>query len=190
MDYGISGALLLELSLNEAIKFEAGRIRPLPVADARKWSPVLDLAFGKKHELGIREFVLSMTKKAPEIRKNAIERLVSEGILEKVEGKVLWIFNTEKYPTKDDRPEQELRTRLMGIARGEIEASKREVMLLSLIQNCGLQREVFGREQSKEERKRIAKIIDEFNLGKAFTNMIQEINEEMAAVMVAITVNS
>lgn len=112
---------------------------------------------------------------------------MQEGVLEKTEGKVLWVFSVDRYPTKDAAPENELRQRLRALMLDETtEPDKKERMLLVIILKCELYAEMIkDKAQRKAAKARLEQLTDGEKMQEEVGKAVQEM---LTAIMVSTTV--
>ena len=105
---------------------------------------------------------------------------------DKREGKILWIFSNDKYPTQNPRLENQLRNRLYDIIVNSHRPELKEIMLLNLIESCSLGKEVFGKAQVKTFKKRLKTINESDHLGDSISKSVKEICDAINAMLVII----
>jgi golgi phosphoprotein 3 len=136
----------------------------------------------------IEYWITHLGDKIKEVKEKLLEGLTDKGILEKVEGKILWIFPTQKYPTRYEKPEYILRKRIHDIVIGGKEPDVQSSMLLGLIQASDLIKEVFrNKEEYKAAKNRVKVLIEGDAMNKAVNKAVQAIQAAITASLVAIT---
>lgn len=184
--YGLAGAIILELSLQERIIVEGKKLKvrsEVNCGDALL-DHFLDKISSSKKERSIQTWVETIGEKYTYIKEGTVEKLIKEGILRREEQKILWIFSVDKFPTENAKPENLLRKRLNDILLNEREVDMQEIMLISLIDMCELNNEVYGKERAKELKKKIKGIIEKGQLSSSIGKAVKEIHETLMAVMV------
>ena len=152
VDNGLAGAVMLELALNGKIELRDNRIHLInsdPLGNL-----ILDQAMqainNEKKDRKVSFWIGALNANASDIKHVTLKNLTEKGIISKQEGKTLWVFSYNKYPTKDSLPENEVRSRLNNIVLDKMEPTPKCLMLLNLIDVCELSDEVF---RTKEVRK-------------------------------------
>jgi len=186
--YAIAGAVIMELALEERIDLSGEKV---VVKDKSKTGDkIIDACFQaiieSKKERKVKSWVDRLGNSANKIRRDTIDKLIDNRILEKKENKILWIFSYNKYPAQNPRPENHLRRRLYDIIVNSHQPNLKEVMLLNLIESCSLGKEVFGKEQVKTFKKRLKAINEYDHLGDSIGKSIKEICDEINAILVII----
>ena len=97
-----------------------------------------------------------------------------------------FFFNTNVYPTIDERPEQDIRKHVNDVVFNNTKPDPEIAMLLSLIKTCDLTAEVFGRERKKEAEKKLAEIIENNEYGNAVSKTVEDM--ETAILLATSTV--
>lgn len=190
--YGLAGAVILELSLQERIEIKEKKIEVKSSASCNDilLDYFLDMIRNSKKKRKIQTWVEMMGNKADHIKDETVNKLIDDGILTRREEKILWVFSNDKYPTKNAKPENELRKRLNDILLNQREISSKEAMLISLIDMCDLNKEVFGKERAKEYKKKIKAIIEEAQLSSEVGKAVKEIHDALMAVVIMLITTS
>jgi Golgi phosphoprotein 3 len=186
LHYGFAGAILLELAIRDKIEISGERIR------LKEKSTEKEVALNKAIELlneeggmSSRDCINKLSKKASEFKEDTLQRLINKGVLEKKEGKILWIIPNHKYPTQNILPESKLRERLNEVVLHDKKATAEDIMLLSLINVSNLTKEAFRNiDDRKVLKKKIVAMTSDMKLSQVINSSIREIQ---AAIMIAIT---
>ncbi|MEU8224493.1 GPP34 family phosphoprotein [Kribbella sp. NPDC048915] len=190
LDYALAGAVLIELTLQRKVDIttegKAGRLRVLdgtPTGD-----PILDerLAYvvgkpGKKPKDQIG-------KLSKHLREQLLARLADRGILQADQGKVLGLFPVTRWPARDARHEQEVRTRLHGVLAQGLQPDERTGALVALVNALNVVPKVVTDAVDKRALKRRAKEIAESDW--AADAVKKAVAEMQAAVTTAIVVSA
>ncbi|MEV0939067.1 GPP34 family phosphoprotein [Micromonospora wenchangensis] len=187
LDYGLSGAVLLELALAGRVEVADDRLvvtDPTPVGHL-----VLDDALARVADDGKRrrpkDWISRLAKGLPD---RVLSGLVDAGVLRRDSDRVLLVFPRTRYPSPtgaEPVAETEARQRMVDalLADGPVEA--RTAALLGLTRAVGLDRKLF-RELPKERLKARTAEIAEGDWAAAATK--KAIEETQAAIMTATTV--
>lgn len=191
-EYGLAGALMYELTIQEKIKVVKEKVLLNSVRYTK--DDALNYAVEKiqnsKKERPMKYWVEYFGNRASHLRKPILQKLISKGILEKKEQKFLWVFPNNKYPTKNDKPENTIKARLKAIISRQTEANADDIMLISLIDSCKLNKQAYGKELSKEQKKVVKGIISESNLANETHELLKEIHDIIVASLVVIFASS
>jgi hypothetical protein len=192
LTYGLAGAILLELSLKECIKIVDKKV---VVNNFRRIDdPLLDsylqLLMNSKKERSLKFWIQKFGNKERAIKKEILDKLILKGILDKREQKILWVFNNDKFPTVNAKPENILRKRLYEIIEFNKKPTLDELMLISLIDTCDLNRIVYGKDRAKRCKDSIKTIIVDAKNSSAISATIKEVHEVILAMLVVIISSS
>ncbi len=183
--YGIAGAVIFELSIEGSIELKENKIKV--IKEEKLNDEILDYCFEiirkSKKERTIRYWLQVLGKKESLLKEIAINKLISQEVLTKKEGKFLWIFSNDKFPTKNVIPENKLRVRLYDIVKNNKEPKLRDIMLISLIDSCKLNKEVYGKEIAKDKKEQIKRIIKKIQLTDSTNIIIKEIHDSIIAAI-------
>ena len=125
-----------------------------------------------------------MVTKSVLLKKEILDKLIRKGILNKREEKFLWVFNNDKFPAVNSKPENALRKRLFEILEQHSKPEVDELMLISLIETCKLNRFVYGKERTKKIKDRIKEVLKEAEN----SNVISDTNKEVQNTILAMIV--
>lgn len=186
--YCIAGAVLFELSIKEKIQIFENKVQ---ITNKEKLNDevldyCLEIISDSKKERKVNHWIEAIGNKEGALRKKALAKLISLEILEEKENKILWIFTNKKYPTKNELPEKTIRQRLNDIIINESKAEMDEIMIISLVDSCGLNKEVYGKEIAKKKDKEIKSIIKDYQFADTTGKLIKELHDTIIAVLVII----
>lgn len=190
--YCIAGAVLFELSVKKRIEFADNKISVLEKENVNDevLDYCLDLIADAKKERKISYWVQRIGNKVAVLRKMVLSKLIGLGILEEREDKVLWIFTSKKYPTKNELPENLVRKRLHDIVTNNVKPELDEVMMISLVDSCDLNKEVYGKELAKEKRKLIKSIPKNYEFADDTSKLIKELHDAVITILVILIASS
>lgn len=186
LNYALVGSILSELTMMKRLELQDDKVVVIDdtLTDVSYFNTVLieikDDHKGRTVEHWINHF--SGNTKA--INDPIYLSLVDKGILKEEEKTYFFVFNTNVYPTIDERPEQEIRKHVNDVVFNDTRTDERIAMLLSLIKTCDLVEEVFGKENKKAADKRLEEIIENSDYGKAVSKSIADME---AAILIATT---
>lgn len=184
--YALAGALILELALEGRIDLsdEIVKVRDRSKTGDAILDQFLAMIYESKKERKVRSWIDRIGQKSEQIKKETIAKLIDQRILEKREEKILWVFNVDKYPTQNPKPENQLRGRLYDIVINHHTPDLKEIMILNLVESCRLEREVFGKEHAKVFKKEMKRIKEDDQISSSVNKSIKEISEAINAMLV------
>jgi hypothetical protein len=159
--YCLGGAILLELSILNKIEVVENKIivKNHRLPNDELLSKLFSLILKKQKPKSLRYWIEIFGNKSREIKRASVESLISKGILAKKDSKILWFIPNTKFPTLNPIPELNLRKRLTSIIKKDNSGSAKDIMLISLVDTCNLNIEVYGKEQSKLYKKAIKELL-------------------------------
>jgi Golgi phosphoprotein 3 len=184
--YALAGALILELILEEKILVSDDYVKVIdknPTGDLILDEYIKEISESSKQRK-IKSWIDKFGQKSKKIKEATLKKLMDDGILVKKEEKLLWLFNIDKYPTNNPKPENQLRARLHNIVVNRHKPDLKEVMILNLVESCQLEVEVFGKENAKVFRKEIKKIKNDSEVTGVVNKSIKDICEAITAMLV------
>ncbi len=192
LGYGIAGAVIFELSIEGSIEIIEKKIKVLKRAALKDEALdyCLDIIKKSKKEKTLQDWLQILGEKESSLKEMTIDKLTLLKILTKKEDKFLWIFSNNKFPTKNEFPENKLRVRLHDIVKNNKEPELKEVMLISLIDSCKLNNEVYGKIIAKEQEKQIKSIIKRVQFTNSTNEIIKEIHDSIIAAILLIIVTT
>lgn len=184
--YAIAGAVILELALEEILIFDCDKVsvNETKIVEDKILGSIVETIRKSEKVRTVKFWIEKFGQKSDEIKKDTLAKLIEDGILVKREEKILWVFQVDKYPTHDPKPENQLRKRLHDIVINGHKPNLKEVMLLNLVESCRLEQEVFGKENSKVFKKEIIKIKDDDHLTGVVRQSIRDVCAAIHAMLV------
>ncbi|BCJ43683.1 hypothetical protein GCM10010168_40080 [Actinoplanes ianthinogenes] len=189
LDYGLGGALLLELALSGRIDVADKKV---VVADASPTGdPFVDEALARIRDDGrSRKPGHWVTKFAKGTRQRVLDHLVSAEILRVEHGTVLWIFPRTTYPAAygtEPVAETDARQRMRAAVLSDGAVDARTSALCSLVAATELDRKVFADLDRKRVRARLKQIGEGDWASAAVRKSIQEVQAAIMAGAIAAT---
>ncbi len=181
----LSGAVLMELALQNKIDTDLKRlvvVDPTPTGD-EMLDPTLAMIVQSEGDYNAKFWVEKCALNADEIKKLALNRLVSKKILEKVDDKFLWVFSTRRYPLIDGKAEQEVKIRIMDLLFSDKLPDPRDIVIISLVEASGIFKHILSESEHKRSLNRIKQIRNMDLLGRAVTNSVRDIEASLALAL-------
>ena len=98
------GGILMDLAMENRIDTDLENlilVDSTPVGDSLLDSALAEIAASEQKDT--RYWLEHMAEKGPEVREEALNRLVNQGILERQDDRFMWMFRSRRYPTVDGR---------------------------------------------------------------------------------------
>lgn len=185
VNYALAGAVLMDLALLSKIDAD---LKTLRVVDTSPTGEDLLDGFlemiGKDKEQNTTQYWVSLiAEHAEEIQNNSLAKLVERGILQEEEKKILWVFETRRYPMIDDKEEKEVKKRMLDLLLSDDIPSPRDVVLICLVDTCGLFPTILNRKEVDRLEPRITQLKKLDLIGQAVTASLQRLNADIAKAM-------
>jgi Golgi phosphoprotein 3 len=182
MRYALAGGVLMDLALENRIDTDLKNlilVDSTPVQDSLLDPTLADIAQATDTK-DARFWVERTALRADEIREEALNRLVEQGILQREEDRFLWVFQSRRYPIVDNTAEREVKLRIMEVLFSDQIPDPRDVVIIGLAHACDIFTEIL----SARELARVADRIDQVRkldlIGQAMSQAITDIELSLA----------
>lgn len=192
LNYGLVGAILAELTIQEKIKLEEDKVVVIDDSPTgiSYFNSVISEINDEKRPREVKYWIEKLSGRKDEINEPIYLSLVQKGILREEAKTYFLVFNQAVYPTIDEEPEENIRQKVNRVIFDNESVDTRTAMLLSLIYTCHLVTDVFGKENSKKAEKRINEMMDKNEYGDAVKSSIENMEAAiLAATTMFITTN-
>ncbi|MEU6072463.1 GPP34 family phosphoprotein [Micromonospora sp. NPDC047074] len=186
LDYGLAGALLLELALAGRIEVADDRLvvtDSTPVGQRQLDEALARIAADEKRRKP-KDWISRLTKDLPE---QVLDGLVTAGLLRRDQDRVLWVFPRTRYPSTtgaEPAAETQARQRMVAAVAGDGPVDGRTAALIGLTRAVGLDRKLFA----ELPKQHVTRRLDEIGAGDwASAATKKAIEETQAAIMIATT---
>jgi hypothetical protein len=173
----LAGAVLMELAMLDRIDTDPERL--MLVSAEPTGEPLLDATLAQiaegPEERSAADWLDRLRGEGPRLRAEAVARLVERGVLRMEHGRVLWVFETRRYPLIDGRQQQEVKLRIAKLLLSDEIPDPRDAMIVALAEACGLLRRVFSEEELRRSRDRVRQIVRLDLIGRAVGTAIEEL---------------
>ena len=122
----------------------------------------------------------------PRIRAEAIARLIERGVLRQEHSRLLWVFESRRYPLLDGKQQQEVKLRIAKLLLSDEIPDARDAMITALAEACGLLRRVFSEQELRRSQGRIRQIVRLDLIGRTVGSAIEEL-QSLIVVMAGYT---
>ena len=194
LGYALAGATLLDLALAHRTDSDAESlilVDATPTGDDLLDPTLADIAqeMGNHATAPPPDFwIARIADRADELRARALQRLVKQDIVETDEGGLLFlsrlVFRTRRYRGRvDDEVHWEIRLRIMDILLSGDIPDRRDIVIISLADACGLFPRILEPEEYAQVKDRIELIARLELVGRSITDAIRNMTlaESMAA---------
>ena len=191
-NYTVGAALIAELLLSGHVTIDPVKKKKKIIelrSPTRTGDPLLDECIEKLSNAKRRASINTWVSRFAGIRKlrhRVALQLCKRGILRADEDKVLLVFTRKIYPELNPRPERELIKRLRGaIFSNKKDLDPRTTVLVALVDQANVLKNVFEKQELKHQKKRIKQIGEGDLTAQAAKEVIDGVR---AAIMVAVMI--
>ncbi|MER7282790.1 GPP34 family phosphoprotein [Dactylosporangium sp. NPDC000244] len=185
LNYGLAGAVLLDLALAGRIELAEDRVTvtdPTPTGDPVVDEALARIAAGEQP----RKADAWIQPLADGLRAKVLDRQVEAGVLRKEQDRVLWVFPRTRFasatgaqPAAETAVRAELTAAIDGNGDGDGEVPARAAALIGLVQVSGLAEEVFPGRPKEELKARL----DAITAGNRAADAVQQTVRRIQAVI-------
>ena len=174
------GAVLGELSFLRKIDSDLKYIHILNTEPTR--DPILDRTLASLKEMKAAKKPISdclgiLLPNAREIEGKVLDQLVEKKIVKEIEGKILWVIPTRRYPVIDNRQIKDVETRLRELVLGDDIPHPRETVLVSLVHICGFFSQILSPREFRRKEERIKNLARMDVVGRNIEKLIIDLNQ-------------
>ena len=176
MDRALAGAVLMDLAMENRIDTDLENLTLVdstPLGDSLLDPTLAEIA--REETRDARYWVEKVAQRAPDLREEALKRLVEGGILERQDDRFLWVFRSRRYPMVDGKAEREVKLRIMGILFSEEIPDPRDVVIICLVDGCRIFRELLSKRELEQVTPRIEQVRKLDLIGQAMAQAIRDI---------------
>jgi hypothetical protein len=193
LDYGLAGAIVMELALRGRIHMDGDKVSATGTASGEALLDDALRAIATRPGEDLSHWVRHLPRDLDNLRQRLLDRLVAQGTLEKRERRVLLLFHREVYPERDGRVEHDIRVRVDDALLHGKPADAATACLIHLADACRVLDAVYPKAQHKAVKARVAELDDAGVAGaNAVANLVAraETAAVTAATMAAITAST
>ncbi|MEM7224914.1 MAG: GPP34 family phosphoprotein [Pseudomonadota bacterium] len=178
----LAGAVLMDLAQRARIDADEDKIAVIDRSPTGEeiLDPTLAQLAESPEPHDARYWVEEISGAGEEIKEKALEHLVRRGILQVVDQKILWVFETRRYPMVDCKEEQEVRERILEVVLGEMTPGPRDVVLICLADACSIFESILSPDQLERVAGRIAEIRHLNLIGEAVASAVEQLRLQIA----------
>lgn len=193
LDYGLAGAIVMELALGGCVGVEDDRVAATGTAAADVLLDDALHAITARPDKRISHWVRHFSRGLGGLRQRLLDRLVAQGTLAKRDRRVLLVFHQKVYPELDTRVEHDVRVRVDdALLRGAM-PDPETACLIHLAAACRVTDAIYPRAGRKAIATRISELDDAGTAGAhavAAQVARAETQAVTAATMAAITAST
>jgi uncharacterized membrane protein YgcG len=157
------GAVLMELGLQGRLRetVDGGlQVDPTPTGDEILDEAVQRVADSDRPRQA-SYWVGRLARRIPRLKDRLLEQLVSRGVLERRERRILWVFPSRSFPLADAAAEQQVRDRIRAVILEDLVPDRRMAALIGLVRSCNLIDEIFAPHERTRANRRFEELTSE-----------------------------
>ena len=181
----VAGAVLMDLALENRIDTDLEQlilVDSTPVGDDLL-DPTLARIAQATERHDTRYWIQHTAQHADRIRERVLERLVDRGILQRRDERLLWVFQSRRYPVVDGKADREVKLRIMAVLLSDEIPDPRDIVIVCLAEACGLFRELLSRRELEHATARIEQVRKLDLIGQAVSQAVWDIEVSLAIAM-------
>jgi len=185
VELAMSGAVLMDLALANRIDTDPERLFVVdrsPLGDE-----VLDRLLARiaasEQEHSVEYWLNWIREDVPDIMGHFIDRLVERGILRRMEEKILWVFETRRYPVIDDREEREVKRRITSVLFSDEVPDPRDIVIIGIVNACDLLEVILHHREVEKVRERAEQLAGMDFIGQAVNRTINDVRASILSMI-------
>ena len=185
VELAMSGAVLMDLALENRIDTDPERLFVVdrsPVGD-RILDETLRRIAAMEPERSTDYWLNELREEVPSIMGHFIDRLVERGILRRVEEKILWVFESRRYPIIDNRQEREVLRRITSVLFSDELPDPRDIVIIGIVNACDLLEVILHHREVEKVRARADQISKMDFIGQAIGTTINDVRASILSMM-------
>lgn len=191
LQYGLIGAILLDLSINGSIRIENNVIIPVVKAEGTNKinDEVLQTIIDSPKHRKINAWISRLTRKSRSIKWETLGNLELRNFFRIEHHKFLGIIPYRKCYLINKYARQELLTQLRNIILFQKEASSENLVLLGLIEACQMHKQLAGDKQElKVIKEKMKQIIKESPIAAGVSETIKQVQVAVTTAVISSTI--
>ncbi len=175
-EIAIAASLIMELSLKGKLDSDAEKL--FVVSADPTGNTILDEALTEitteKNSLSTSDWLNRFARKGDDFSDQIIESLVTKGVLQLVEKRLLWVLKTRAYPATSGIEEREVRARIMHLLNSDEIPNPNDALLVGLLSATGIMSRLLSVSELARLQSRIDQIANLEEISRSLSAAIQE----------------
>jgi Golgi phosphoprotein 3 len=172
--YALVGAVFFDLALAKKIDTDTEEVQIIdttPTGNATLDRVLAHMA-ARPHLKTVTAWVEEIFHERSDLEGEALASLISSGILRHEKSKLLWIIDVERFPLVDNKPQAHVRLRLANAVLSDAIPATRDIMLVSIVEPCGLLPYVLSEDTISLRRARVQLLCNLETISRKVTDAI------------------
>lgn len=178
-DIAVAASLIMELSLKGRLDTDTQKL--FVVSSAATGNAILDQALteiaAEKDSHSTSDWLSRIARNGEGLSERIIESLVSKGVLQLVEKRLLWVLKTRAYPPTSGIEEREVRSRVMQLLNSDDIPNPSDALLIGLLNATGIMSRLLAPSELTRLQSRIDQISNFEEMNRSLSSWIKEARE-------------
>lgn len=183
--YALVGAVFFDLALARKIDTDTEEIQIIdatPTGNATL-DRVLARMAARPDLKTVQEWVEEMFLQRDDLEGEALRSLIERGILRHEQSKLLWVIDVERFPMVDNKPQQHVKLRLANAILADDIPDTRDIILVSIADQCGLLGYVLSDVELDNRRERIRALTRLETISRKVADAIHALDKSIRIAM-------
>jgi golgi phosphoprotein 3 len=172
--YALVGAVFFDLALAKKIDTDTEEVQIIDTTPTGNVTldRVLAHMAARPHLKTVSAWIEEIFHERSDLEGEALASLISSGILRHEKSKLLWIIDVERFPLVDNKPQAHVRLRLANAVLSDNIPATRDIMLVSIVEPCGLLPYVLSEDTISLRRARVQLLCNLETISRKVTDAI------------------
>jgi len=183
--YALVGAVFFDLALARKIDTDTEEIQIIdstPTGNATLDRMLARMA-ARPDLRTVREWIEEMFVQRDDLEGEALRSLIERGILRHEQSKLLWVIDVERFPMVDNKPQQHVKLRLAHAVLSDEIPDSRDIMLVSIADQCGLLGYVLSDDELENRKERIRMLSRVETISRKVNDAINALDKSIRIAM-------
>ena len=172
--YALVGAVFFDLALAKKIDTDTEEVQIIDTTPTGNVTldRVLAHMAARPHLKTVSAWIEEIFHERNDLEGEALASLISSGILRHEKSKLLWIIDVERFPLVDNKPQAHVQLRLANAVLSDNIPATRDIMLVSIVEPCGLLPYVLSEDTISLRRARVQLLCNLETISRKVTDAI------------------
>jgi Golgi phosphoprotein 3 len=183
--YALVGAVFFDLALAKKIDTDTEHIQIIdstPTGNAT-FDRMLARMASRPDLKTVGEWIEEMFMRRDDLEGEALRSLIDRGVLRHEQSKLLWVIDVERFPIVDNKPQQHVKVRLANAILSDEIPDTRDIMLVSIADQCGLLGYVLSDDELENRRERIRMLSKLETISRKVADAINSLDKSIRIAM-------
>ena len=172
--YALVGAVFFDLALARKIDTDTEEVQIIDTTPTGNVTldRVLAHMAARPHLKTVSAWIEEIFHERSDLEGEALASLISSGILRHEKSKLLWVIDVERFPLVDNKPQAHVRLRLANAVLSDNIPATRDIMLVSIVEPCGLLPYILSEDTISLRRARVQLLCNLETISRKVTDAI------------------